>query len=211
MTVAFMGAAVSHGVRRTPASMSRSIQMYVPFFRPDGDEDAAHPDGEGPLPAAKAGEVQQAEEPDPREDREGDHQVLRVPIRNQDARGGGDSDSGGSEERDEPAIHLKPVREEIAERPARGRERQEEDQRDEVEEADRGHPKRRPRDPDDDRDHADYEDRPEGRRVCDRGPAERRIPRPIPPRESASHEDDPSKENQARRKQGEQRPPRLDV
>src|SRR2546428_13974374 len=37
MTVVFMGAAVSHGVRRTPASMSRSIQMYVPFFRPDGE------------------------------------------------------------------------------------------------------------------------------------------------------------------------------
>ena len=37
MTAGFIGAAVSHGVRRTPASMSLSIQMYVPFFSPEGD------------------------------------------------------------------------------------------------------------------------------------------------------------------------------
>src|SRR6266704_674605 len=32
-----IGAAASHGRNRTPASMSRSIQTYVPFFVPEGD------------------------------------------------------------------------------------------------------------------------------------------------------------------------------
>src|SRR5256712_6473680 len=38
-----IGAAVSQGVSRTPASMSRSIQTYVPFFTPDGETMSERP------------------------------------------------------------------------------------------------------------------------------------------------------------------------
>src|SRR5206468_10925431 len=126
--------------------------------RVGGEEDATHPEGEGPFPTAKAREVQEAEEPDSRKDRKGDHQVFRVSIRNQYARGHGDSHYCGAEEGDEPTIHLKAVGEEIDESATRCRERQQEDERDEVEEPGRGHPKRRPRDPDDDRAHSEYEE-----------------------------------------------------
>src|SRR6266545_4011520 len=37
ITAGSIGTAASHGVSRTPASMSRSIQTYVPFFLPEGD------------------------------------------------------------------------------------------------------------------------------------------------------------------------------
>src|SRR2546426_930762 len=208
ITAGSIGAAVSQGVSRTPASMSRSIQTYVPFFTPDGETMSERP-AHGSF--AKAGEVQESEEPDPREDRERDHQVFRVSVRNQDAWGHGDSHGGGTEEGDEPAVHRKPVREEIDETAARRRERQQEDERDEVEQPGRGDPKRRSRDPDDDRDHADHEDASYGRQVRGRRAVERRIGRPIPPGNPAACEDDPSEENEARRKQGEQGPPRLDV
>src|SRR5467141_1140593 len=126
--------------------------------RVSGEEDAAEADGEGPLPTAKAREVQEPEEPDPREDCERDHQVFRVSVRDQDAWGKGDSHNGVTEEGDEPAVHRKPVRKEIDETAARRRERQQEDGRYEVEQPCRGDPKRRSRDPDDDREHADHKD-----------------------------------------------------
>src|SRR2546428_311684 len=129
--------------------------------RVGGEEEAADPEDERAFSTAKAREVEQAEEADSREDREGDHQVLRVSVRNQDARGRDDPDDRGTEERNEPAIHLKPVREEIAKWPARGREGQEEDQRDEVEEAARRHLNCGPWHSDDDRDDADHHDRPQ--------------------------------------------------
>src|SRR3989475_2336316 len=37
ITAGSIGSAVSQGVRRTPASMSRSIQSHVQFFTPDGE------------------------------------------------------------------------------------------------------------------------------------------------------------------------------
>src|SRR3989442_15293667 len=43
ITAGSMGAAVYQGLRRTPASMSRSIQIYVPFFTPDGETMSARP------------------------------------------------------------------------------------------------------------------------------------------------------------------------
>src|SRR5207245_10626406 len=43
ITAGSIGAAVSQGVSRTPASMSRSIQTYVPFFTPDGETMSERP------------------------------------------------------------------------------------------------------------------------------------------------------------------------
>ena len=152
--------------------------------RVGGEEEAADPEDERAFSTAKAREVEQAEEADSREDREGDHQVLRVAVRNQDARGRDDSDDGGAEERNEPPIHLETVREEIDESAARCGEREEEDQRHEVEEPARRHLKRGPRHSDNDRDDADDEDRPCGGDICRRGPAQAGIPRPISPAET---------------------------
>src|SRR2546426_11847026 len=172
------------------------------------DEDNADGDSNrGSESSTHRRQVQEAEEPDPRQDRERYDEVLHVSIGNEDSGCEDDAYDGGAEEDDEPGVDGQSIRVEIEKLPAGRGKRNQEDEWDEVEEAVGRNSERGARDIEENGNDAEDQDRPDRGGV--RGPsmAKPRIPRPVSPCDSGPCVDNRRKQKESQPEQDEECPP----
>src|SRR5205809_303430 len=156
-------------------------------------------------------QIQEANKADTRENGERYDEVLHVSIGNEDAWRDDNPHDRRYEEDDQPGVHRQSIPVEVEELAARRGERNEEHERDEIEEALRRDSKRRPGNAEEDRHDPEDEDDSDCGGICRSTITKPRIPGPVPPSDSGPRIDDPPEENESQPEQDEDRPPGPDV
>src|SRR3989440_743025 len=165
----------------------------------------------GSDPSSDWPQIQEANKADTRENGERHDEVLHVAIGNEDAWRDDNPHDRGSEEDDQPGVHRQSIPVEVEELAARRGKRNEEHERDEIEEALWRDSERRPGDAEEDRHEPENQDGSDRGGVCGSTIAEPRIPGPVPPSDSGPRIDDRPEGNESQPEQDEDRPPRPDV